>query len=52
MTGDDENDDFDYTTTDLTPREPDRFQKRGRPGNSESGDDRKPDPTREIKEDR
>lgn len=49
MPGDDD-DDFDYTTTDDGPREPDRFEKRGKPDNSESGDDRYR--RREIREDR
>lgn len=47
----DEDDDFDYTTTDLSPREPDRFEKRGNP--SENADDRRPGSgEREIREDR
>jgi hypothetical protein len=48
MPGDDE-DDFDYTETDLHPREPDRFEKRGDPY-SESGDERRPADGREIRE--
>jgi hypothetical protein len=48
MPGDDD-DDFDYTTTDVGPREPDRFEKRGKPDNSESGDERS-ERGREIRE--
>jgi hypothetical protein len=42
-------DDFDYTTSDVGPREPDRFEKRGDP-NNEGAEERRPDERREIRE--
>ena len=38
--GRDDEDDFEYTATDLNPREPDRFEKRG---NAIEHADNKPD---------
>lgn len=35
-----DDDDNDYTNTDLSPREPDRFEKRGE--TSENGEERRP----------
>lgn len=46
MPGDD--DDYEYTTTDVSPRQPDKFEKSDKPDNRES--DERRDDGRELRE--
>lgn len=44
MIGDEDSDDFDYDTSDLEPREPDKFEKRGDPNaNKDDSQPERPD---------